>query len=199
MDVPSGYMELRLASGEIARFGRMEMRSSSDLPWKRSPREFESSTLLTSLLSSWIHGRRAPPMEEEIILPVVAAFAAASARSATSADSAPPAPSPAPVASAVASTTNLAHQNELLTLCLAHSDERVRHGQELAAVMARATNAELAVANSSGAIALANQRADLAERRAVEWERRWEEERTRAEMADVEREARFRRNMAWEW
>jgi len=145
-------------------------------------------------------------MEEEIILPVVAAFAAASARSAASADSAPPVPSPAPVASAVASTTNLAHQNELLTLCLAHSDERVRHGQELAAVMARATNAELAVANSSGAIALANQRADLAnqradlaERRAVEWERRWEEERTRAEMADVEREARFRRNMAWEW
>jgi len=144
-------------------------------------------------------------MEEEIILPVVAAFAAASARSAASAHPAPPVPSPAPVpshapvASAVASTTNLAHQNELLTLRLAHSDERVRHGQELAAVMARATNAELAVANSSGAISLANQRADLAERRAVEWERRWEEERTRAEMADVEREARFRRNMAWEW
>ena len=71
--------------------------------------------------------------------------------------------------------------------------------RKLAAVTQRATDAELAAANISGPFMAAVQCAVAAERRAEEWERRWEEERARADMADVEREARFRRTMAWDW
>lgn len=53
-------------------------------------------------------------------------------------------------------------------------------------------------ANASGPLMAAVQRAIMeeyraimAERRAEEWGRRWEEERARADMADVEREARL--------
>lgn len=70
--------------------------------------------------------------------------------------------------------------------------------RKLAAVTQRATDAELAAANVNGPYMAALQRAVAAERRADEWERRWEEERARADMADVEREARFRRTMAWD-
>jgi len=63
----------------------------------------------------------------------------------------------------------------------------LNYERKLAAVTKPATNAELAAANASGPLMAAVQRAVTAERRAEEWERRWEEERARADMADVER------------
>ncbi|MCJ1248904.1 hypothetical protein MMC30_006125 [Trapelia coarctata] len=182
------------------------------LPFKPEPKAPSPSKTEAADKSSflgkvirWFRGRRPPPMEEEILLPFVAAFAAtaASARPAvpvrfaapapTTVPVPPAAPTPtaAPVPPAIPSTADLAHEIEMLRL-------QVAHGRELAAVTARATNAELAAANSNGSLALANQRADAAERRAAEWERMWHEERARADMADIEREARFRRTMAWE-